>query len=100
MCTDAHEELQEAWSALPTAQFPPQAMRTFEAVELVDYAAATGRIREALGGDKIREVQLAKELTDHFRDQYCRAGAQGALARRKARSAGPAVACVAKSGTI
>ena len=39
----------------------------------VDYAAAGGRIREALSGDKIREVQLAKELADHFRQQYRRA---------------------------
>lgn len=71
MCIDSHEELQNAWAALQKTQFPPEAMRAFEEVSVVDYAAATGRIREALGGtDRIREVQLAKELADHFRAQY------------------------------
>ena len=34
---------------------------------------AGGRIREALGPNKIKEVQLAKELSDTFRAQYQRA---------------------------
>jgi ABC-type glycerol-3-phosphate transport system substrate-binding protein len=73
MCIDAHEELDEAWAALQAAHFPPEAMRLFEDVSAVDYAAANGRIHDALG-DKIREVQLARELSDHFREQYRRAG--------------------------
>jgi len=73
MCVDAHEELAEAGSALAAAQFPPDAMAVFEDVSAVDYAAASGPIREALGGDKIREVRLAKELGDHFRAQFVRA---------------------------
>ena len=55
---------------------PPEAMAVFEDVSAVDYAAASGRIREALSGDKIREVQLAKELADHFRAQYQHAAAK------------------------
>jgi len=81
MCIDSHEELQDAWSALQTAQFPPEAMQAFEDVSVVDYPAANGLIREALAGDKIREVQLAKELADHFRTQYAHAAAL-ARARR------------------
>ncbi|MEI9895618.1 MAG: extracellular solute-binding protein [Chthoniobacter sp.] len=81
MCIDSHEDLQEAWSALQAAQFPIEAMRTFEDVGVIDYAAANGKIREALSGDKIHEVRLAKELADHFRDQYARA-ATLARARR------------------
>ncbi|MEO7319778.1 MAG: extracellular solute-binding protein [Chthoniobacteraceae bacterium] len=73
MCIDTHEELTEAWSALARAGFPREAMAVFEDVRAVDYAAASGRIREALGGDKIKEVRLAKELADHFRAQYRRA---------------------------
>jgi hypothetical protein len=74
MCIDSHEEQQRAWEALQNAHFPPEATRAFDDVSVVDYAAATGRIREALGGpDRIREVQLAKELADHFRAQYLRA---------------------------
>jgi len=73
MCIDPHEELQSAWDALSKAQFPVEAMNVFQDVSVVDYAVATGRMRDALGGDKIREVQLAKELADHFRAQYARA---------------------------
>ena len=59
--------------ALIAAGFPPEAMAAFADVRAVDYEAAGGRIREALGPKKIREVQLAKELADSFRAQYRRA---------------------------
>ncbi len=81
MCIDTHEELKEAWHALATAGFPPAAMKTFEDVSAVDYAAASGKMREALGGDKIKEVQLAKELADHFRAQYRQAAAEARAGR-------------------
>lgn len=74
MCIDAGEELKTAWEKLIAAGFPPQAMAAFEDVSSVDYAAASGRIQQVLNGDKIHEVQLAKELADHFRAQYQRAG--------------------------
>ena len=73
MCIDTHHELTEAWQALITAKFPPEARAAFEEVGQVDYAAAGGRVREALGPNKIKEVQLAKELADSFRAQYQRA---------------------------
>ena len=73
MCIDTHDELTAAWRALIAAGFPPEATAAFENVSAVDYAVAGGRMREALGGDKIKEVQLAKELADHFRAQYRRA---------------------------
>ncbi len=81
MCIDTHDELTAAWRALFTANFPPEATAAFEDVSAVDYAIASGRMREALGGDKIKEVQLAKELADHFRRQYAHA-AELARARR------------------
>ena len=70
MCIDSQEELDDAWAALQAAHFPPEAMKIFEDVSAVDYAAANSGIRDALSGDKIREVQLAKDLADHFRAQY------------------------------
>ncbi|MEA3211820.1 MAG: iron(III) transport system substrate-binding protein [Chthoniobacter sp.] len=73
MCIDPHDELTEAWQALVAANFPPQASEAFEEVNAVDYAAASGSIRDALSGDKIKEVQLAKDLADRFRAQYRRA---------------------------
>jgi ABC-type Fe3+ transport system substrate-binding protein len=73
MCIDTHEELKASWDVLREAGFPAEAMAIFEDVSAVDYAAASGKIREALSGDKIREVQLAKELADRFRGQYRKA---------------------------
>jgi ABC-type Fe3+ transport system substrate-binding protein len=76
MCIDPHEELREAWRALIAANFPPQASAVFFDVSKVDYAAASGAIRETLRSpDKIAEVKLAKTLGDSFRAQYLRAAA-------------------------
>jgi ABC-type Fe3+ transport system substrate-binding protein len=80
MCIDPHDELTAAWKALIDAGFPPEAMAVFENVDAVDYSMASGRMKAALSGDKIKEVQLAKELADHFRAQYLRAAE---LARAK-----------------
>jgi spermidine/putrescine-binding protein len=70
MCIDSHDELTDAWRELRAAHFPPEATATFEDVRAVSYAAASQEIRKALGGDKIQEVKLAKELADRFRNQY------------------------------
>lgn len=72
MCIDTHAELVEAWGALIAADFPPEATAAFADVSAVDYDAAGGRIKEALGPKKIKEVQLAKELADGFREKYRR----------------------------
>jgi iron(III) transport system substrate-binding protein len=80
MCIDTHQELTAAWQALieakqRTGSFPPEALASFEDIRAVDYAAASGRIREALasGSNKITQVQLAKEIADTFRANYRRA---------------------------
>jgi iron(III) transport system substrate-binding protein len=70
MCIDSHDELAAAWRDLRVAGFPPEAVATFEDVSAVSYSAASKEIRKALGGDKIQEVKLAKELADRFRKQY------------------------------
>ena len=81
MCIDPHRELTAAWRALcdakeRTGTFPPEALRAFEDVSRVDYATAAARIRSTLseGAGKIEQVRLAKELADHFRANYERAG--------------------------
>jgi hypothetical protein len=81
MCIDTHAELTAAWRALIDNHFPPAAVAEFERLDRVDYAAAKGRIKDALGPNKIAEVQLAKELADAFRAQYRRT-AELARARR------------------
>lgn len=70
MCIDSHDELTAAWRELRAAGFPPEALATFEDVSAVSYSAASQDIRQALGGDKIQEVKLARRLADRFRNQY------------------------------
>ena len=77
MCIDTHQELTRAWQALidakkRTGAFPPAALAAFSDISAVDYAAANGRIRAALGNrsDKIAQVRLAKEIADTFRARY------------------------------
>ena len=74
MCIDPHEELTEAWRALIAADFPAEALAAFSDVSAVDYGMASGRMREVLAGDKVGEVELARELAEHFSKQYRRAG--------------------------
>jgi len=80
MCIDTHRELASAWQALieskqRTGKFPPEALTAFQDVSVVDYAAVSTRIRDAVAGGvpKIAQVRLAKELADQFRKNYRRA---------------------------
>jgi iron(III) transport system substrate-binding protein len=71
MSLDLHHEQIEAWQALVKAGFPREAYRTFGDMEAVSYFTASGRMREVLSSrNRIDEVRLAKELSDHFRSQY------------------------------
>lgn len=73
MCLDPHDEQVRAWKALIEAGFPPEATATFSDLSAVDYETTRTRIRDTLrSSDRIDEVQLAKELGDHFRAQYRR----------------------------
>ncbi|HEY5751764.1 MAG TPA: extracellular solute-binding protein [Chthoniobacterales bacterium] len=71
MCIDPHEELASAWTALSVAKFPPQATAKFLDVSAVNYAYAAGDLKKTLNSpNKIDEVRLAKNLSEHFRAQY------------------------------
>ncbi len=70
-CLDPHDELREAWEALIKTGFPSDALAVFEDVSPLSYAEANGRLRDALRSpDRLAEVRLAKELSDHFRANY------------------------------
>ncbi len=74
MCLDAHPELARAWRTVAAAGSPPEAMAMLGDMSAVSYAAASGRIREALRAkDKVEELRLSRELGLHFRRQYQRA---------------------------
>jgi iron(III) transport system substrate-binding protein len=74
MCLDSHPELTEAWREISAAGSPPEALAALGELSAVDYATASGRIRQALRAkDKVEELRLAKELGERFRAQYARA---------------------------
>jgi len=61
-------------AGLIDAGFPPRATAAFSALAAIDYAQASGPIRDALRSpNKLDQVALARELDEHFRDQYRRA---------------------------
>jgi iron(III) transport system substrate-binding protein len=71
MCLDSHDEQVAAWRALVNADFPPKATAVFSDVNSVGYKTAMDKIRPTLSAaNRIDEVQLARELGNHFRAQY------------------------------
>jgi ABC-type Fe3+ transport system substrate-binding protein len=70
---DPHDELKDAWQSLIAAGFPPRATALFSDLSAIDYAAASGAIRDAMRSpNKLDQVAMARELDDHFREQYRR----------------------------
>jgi ABC-type Fe3+ transport system substrate-binding protein len=87
MCLDSHRELKQAWRAIHAARergdmaAADAALAVMLDVSAVDYAAAGGPIKAALGArDKAEEIRMAATLGAHFRAQYRRAAA---LTRRE-----------------
>ncbi len=73
MCLDTQPELKKAWQALIDAGMPAEALAKFQDLSAVDYAAASGRIRDALRSkNKVDEIRLANELGNQFRARYLR----------------------------
>lgn len=71
MCLDTHDEQVAAWKALIDADFPPEATARFHDLAAVNYQTALEELRPTLRSSRrIEEVQLAKEIGDHFRKQY------------------------------
>ena len=71
MSLDCHDEQAAAWQALIDHRFPPEATALFYDVSTVSWQVAQEKIRPVLSSaDRIAEVRLARELTDHFRAQY------------------------------
>lgn len=71
MCVDTESDLSEAYRALAAHGFPSRATALFDDVTLVDYSAATGTIRSALGsGNPVDEAALGNRLVTALRGQY------------------------------
>jgi len=74
---DPHNELRSAWRAILQArergdhEAAELAFEVFSNLDAINYENVSGPIRSALrSGDKLEEVRLARELADHFRNQY------------------------------
>jgi len=77
---DPHHEMMEAWAAIQRAredgrdEAAEKAVAVFSNLDAIEFEKAGGDIASILNQrTKIAEVQLARELTLHFRDQYLRA---------------------------
>ena len=74
MAMDTHDELVRAWRAIIAAGMPADALAVLQDMSAVDFAATTGRIKQALSAkDKTEELKLSRELGDAFRAQYKKA---------------------------
>lgn len=68
---DTHLELVDSWKTIIAAGQPPEAMAILQDMSAVDYDAAKGLVKDVIGArNKVRELELAKDLGNHFRRQY------------------------------
>jgi iron(III) transport system substrate-binding protein len=71
---DTHTELVKSWQTIIDAGQPPEAMAVLQDMSAVDYDIARGLVKEVIAArNKVRELELAKELGNHFRRQYAEA---------------------------
>ncbi|NNE90500.1 MAG: ABC transporter substrate-binding protein [Verrucomicrobiales bacterium] len=73
-CVDTHEEQRKAWEALIEAEMPPDALAEFEDVSAISYEKALGEIADVVNDskNKIKQVELSRELSGIFREKYKR----------------------------
>ena len=83
MCQDTHPELTAAWKEIIAAGMPADALAVMSDVSAVSYEQMNGRIKTALNSkNKVDEILLARELANHFREQYLRAAELAKAARQ------------------
>jgi len=71
MCLEVHDELQEAWTALAAADFPPRASRIFFDVQFVGYTNVTHELTPKLRTDDALAIQKRRrDLRESFRKNY------------------------------
>lgn len=71
---DVHQELRESWTTLVEAGLPEDAVAVWSDMSEVDYTRTSQSISTILQStDRLQQVQEARRLSLHFRDQYTRA---------------------------
>ena len=82
MCIDSHQELKQAWHALITAGFPPQATALFDDVSAISYAVVRPRIASVLSTrDALRTAGLTRDLAEECRALYLQVAALAAAGK-------------------
>jgi iron(III) transport system substrate-binding protein len=70
-CIDPHDELRSAWRAMAEKGMMPEALARFHDLEGLDLTGVREKIIPVLRQrDKVREMALARELGERFRNQY------------------------------
>jgi hypothetical protein len=70
-CIDPHDELQEAWNHLISDNLPADGLAAFENIEAISYNKVLNEIAPVLKTrNKVAEVELARTLSNSFRNQY------------------------------
>ena len=73
-CVDPHEELARAWQALAEAGVPPDALRVFHDLDGLTLTEVRENLLPILKQrDKVREMALARQMGDRFRQRYLEA---------------------------
>jgi len=71
---DTHTELTEAWGEIIAADMPPEALAVLQDMSAVDYEIARGAVKDVIRSrNKAQELEMAKRLGNHFRQQYAEA---------------------------
>ena len=73
-CVDPHEELARAWHAIVKGGMQPDALRTFHDLDGLTLTEVREHLVPVLKKrDKIREMELAREIGQRFRQRYLEA---------------------------
>ncbi len=80
---DSHEEMKSAWKALREANFPPDAMKVFFDVSVLDYDSMKMGDARLGSTEALDAAQRASELGARFRAQYQKAEAMAREAMEK-----------------
>lgn len=80
---DSHEEMKSAWKALREANFPPEAMKVFFDVSVLNYDSMKTGDAGLSSTDALEAAQRASELGARFRAQYQKAEAMACEAIEK-----------------
>lgn len=71
VCIDGHDELADAWANLIASGMPAEGLSAFEELGPLAYDEVVATLAPCLkAGGKVGEIELARELSGHFREHF------------------------------